>query len=78
MPRTTIDLSMDNYDRLKSYCQRRHASLKQGVNQLIDQALNKKQPKKYPKKPAIPDFSVGVRIDPADRETLFNAMEQGL
>ena len=77
MPRTTIDLSRDNYNRLRSFSQRRHVPLKQAVNTLLSRALSAENAtEKRSKSPVLRSFNAGVTVDPADRDALYGAMER--
>jgi hypothetical protein len=55
------------------YCTTKHLTLKEAANNLLARAFDEPQNRKK-EKVDLPSFSIGVRLDPADRETLFNAM----
>jgi ribosomal protein L10 len=73
MPRTTIELSKDNFNRLRKYCLRQQVTMKKATNKLMAHALNE-LPLKRNEKAEIPSFPLGIKIDPADRDALFTAM----
>jgi hypothetical protein len=73
MPRTTIELSKDNLNRLRKYCHRQHVTMKKATNKLMSYALNE-LPRKKKEKTELPSFPLGLKVDPADRDALFSAM----
>jgi hypothetical protein len=78
MPRTTVDMTRDNYSRLRSYSHRRQLPLNRALNALLARALDQQAGRaKRRKVPTIPSFHIGVKVDPADRDALYAAMERG-
>jgi hypothetical protein len=73
MPRTTIELSKDNFNRLRKYCHRHNVTMKKATNKLMAHALNE-LPKKINQQAELPSFPLGIKVDPADRDALFSAM----